>query len=139
MCGKPEPEDEVRSHMVTRENSQMLRGTCSEAQGPRPAVARPFPGTISFKPYSSGKGRASIATLQRRNPGAHRFRSQRGCVTSSQRQSSPGSAEPAVTALETAGNHFVQWCVCVHSGLDKILCVTSSTTLSLGAHCGWRQ
>ena len=34
MCGKPEPEDEVRSHMVTRENSQMLRGTCSEAQGP---------------------------------------------------------------------------------------------------------
>lgn len=33
MCGKPEPEDEVRSRMVTRENSQMLRGSCSEAQG----------------------------------------------------------------------------------------------------------
>lgn len=71
---------------------------------------------------------ASITTLPSRNPGSHRFSSQHSCVTSSQRQSSPGSAEPVVTALETAGNHFVQGCVCVHNDLDKILCHFSRNT-----------
>lgn len=75
----------------------------------------------------AGRG-ASIATLPSRNPGSHRFRAQHSCVTSSQRQSSPGSAEPVVTVLETAGNHFVQGCVCVHNDLDEILCHSNCNT-----------
>lgn len=40
----------MRGHMVTRENSQRPRGRA-------PTMARPLACTISFKHYSTGKGR----------------------------------------------------------------------------------